>query len=110
MLTRLDEGLFSAETEIPLPLGARLPLRMTVLRLGDGSLCLHSPVAIDDALATEIAAQGEVRHIVAPNLLHHLFVKAALDRYPRALLHAARGLAEKRPDLRIDHVLGDRDA
>lgn len=83
-------------------LGLSLGARMTVLRLPDRSLALFSPVPIDDALATEIAALGEVAHVIAPNVYHHVYAGPALARYPKAKLHAARGLRAKRRDLRID--------
>jgi hypothetical protein len=83
-------------------LGMRIGTRMSVVRLGDGSVLLHSPVPIDDALAREIDAIGPVRHIVAPNLFHHLHVGPALARWPDARSYAPAGLAKKRRDLRID--------
>ena len=46
--------------------GFHLRVRMTVARR-DGGLWLHSPIAIDEALAGTLAELGEVRHIVAPN-------------------------------------------
>ena len=72
---------------------------MTVVRLGDGTLFLHSPIAIDDASQREIDALGEVAHIVAPNLFHHVHAGGAVARYPSAKLHIAPGLEKKRPDL-----------
>jgi hypothetical protein len=81
--------------------------RMTVVRLPDGGVLLHSPIAIDDTLRAEIDKIGPVRHIVAPNLFHHLFVRPAMQAYPEAKLHAVPELAKKRPDLRIDHTLGE---
>lgn len=89
-----------------MPLGVKLPIASSVLRLPDGSLVLYSPVALDDELAAELAALGQVAHVVAPSVLHHKYAAAALARYPDAKLHAPPGLARKRPDLRIDHVLG----
>lgn len=92
-----------------LPGGLRMPLASSLFRLPDRSLLLYSPVPLDDAMATAIAAEGEVAHIVAPSLLHHLYAKAALDRFPRATLHGAPGLAAKRADLKIDRELGAPD-
>jgi glyoxylase-like metal-dependent hydrolase (beta-lactamase superfamily II) len=107
MLNALDAkaGLWEARTELALPGWAWLPLRMTVLRLPDGALLLHSPIALDDALAAELAALGPVRHLVAPNLFHHLYLRPARERFPQARLHAPRGLAAKRPRLSFDAVL-----
>ena len=52
---------------------------MAVLRLRDGSLLVHSPVELDDALAEALARLGPVRHIVSPNYEH---VKYAAQARP----------------------------
>jgi hypothetical protein len=83
------------------------PTRMTVVRLGDGSLWIHSPERLDAALEAELTDLGEVRHLVSPNKLHHLFLAEWLDAYPEATSWAAPGLAEKRPDLHFDRPLTD---
>ena len=89
-------------------LGWQLGTRMTVLRLGDGSLLIHSPVALDDSLKREIDKLGPVGHIVAPNLFHHLYAGDAARVFPEAKLHGAAGLRKKRPDLRLDATLGEK--
>jgi hypothetical protein len=81
------------------------PARMTALVLADGGVALISPIPIDDALASRIAALGPVRYLIAPNLLHHLYLGAASARYPDARVLAPAGLAAKRPELRIDAML-----
>ena len=88
-----------------LPLGFRFPARMSVLSLEAGKLALVSPVPIDDALAKEIAALGRVEFLIAPNLLHHLYLEAAARRYPEARVIAPRRLGVKKPGLRIDVAL-----
>lgn len=84
------------------------PTRMAVVRLASGDLWVWSPVALDDGLAAEVDALGPVRHLVAPNLLHHLFLGDWARRYPEGRLYAPPGLARKRPDLAFDAELGDR--
>lgn len=98
-------GLPVFELAQVLPLGLRFPARMTVLPLGGGQLALVSPVPIDEAAATALARLGEVRFLIAPNLLHHLYLPAASQRYPRARVLAPAALARKRPELRIDGTL-----
>jgi hypothetical protein len=87
------------------PLGFHFPARMTVLPLKDGGLALVSPVPIDEAMAARIAALGEVRFLIAPCLLHHMYLADALRRYPAARVVAPRGLKHKQPALRIDFAL-----
>ena len=48
--------------------------RMTVLKLNDGRLVMHAPVAPDAALHKEVTDLGEVAAIVAPNRFHHQFM------------------------------------
>ena len=58
--------------------GLRLPLpfttRMTVVRLENGDLILHSPIAFDERLATAIETLGTVRHLVSPNQFHYAHI------------------------------------
>lgn len=85
--------------------GLHLGTRMTVVRLRDGSLLVHSPIAPTPSLKAEVDAMGPVRHIVAPSQAHHLYAGEWQDAYPGALLHAAVGLAKRRKDLAIDREL-----
>lgn len=106
-LRALDNDLWCLDADLRIQAGFHLPIRMTVIRLADGGLWLHSPIAIDDATAAELAALGPVRHIVAPSRLHHLFAAAACERWPTATLHAPAGLADKQPALRIGRALAE---
>jgi hypothetical protein len=47
-----------------------------------------------------------VRVIVAPNLMHHLFVGEWMAAYPDALSYGPPGLAAKRPELTFTAALG----
>lgn len=107
MLTAFAEEIWLAAGPEVTVAGFRYPTRMAVLRLADGGLVLWSPVACDAALRAAVGDLGPVRHLVAPNSLHHLAMGEWQGAYPDATLHAAPGLAKKRPDLRIDATLGD---
>ena len=87
--------------------GFAYPTRMAIVRLADGSLWIWSPVALTPALAAAVDGLGPVRHLIAPNTLHHLSVGAWQAAYPAAHLHAAPGLRARRPDLEIDADLAD---
>ena len=81
--------------------------RMTVVRLRQGGLFVHSPVALDAETRQQVDALGEVRAIVAPSLFHHLHVRGWMDAYPKAHVAACPGLDWKRSDLPWSSVLGD---
>jgi len=105
-LRPLAPDLWVAERPLPLVVGD-IGARMTVIRLRDGGLWLHSPVRLDAATHAALEALGPVRAVIAPSKVHHLFVGDYTAAYPEAEVHAAPGLGEKRRDLRIDGVLGD---
>jgi len=88
-----------------LPGRFHMPARMTALPLGSGDIALVSPIPIDDGLAGRVSELGEVKFLIAPSLLHHLYLAAAIDRWPRATVLAPASLRAKRADLRIDRAL-----
>lgn len=104
-LQRVDDGLWCIGADIRMAPGVRLPLRATIVALPAGGVAIVSPIALDDALAAEVANLGDVQHLIAPNCYHHLYLAAAAQRWPRAAVHLAPGLANKRPDVRHDHTL-----
>jgi hypothetical protein len=87
--------------------GLEVGTRMTVIRLADGSLLLHSAVALDPELRRELDSIGRVCFAVAPNRVHHLYAGKVAEAYPGARLWVAPGLERKRPDLVYVGVLGD---
>ncbi len=87
--------------------GFHYPTRMAVIRLPGASLVVWSPTALHEDLRKEIEALGTVRHLVAPNTLHHVFLGDWQRAYPEALVHAPPGLSAKRADIRIDSELTD---
>ncbi len=106
MLRELAPDLWATERPFRF-FGAEIGTRMTVVRLADGSLWLHSPVAPDPELRKALDALGPVRFVVAPNRFHHLQAGPYASHYPESQLHVAPGLEEKRRDLRVEAVLGD---
>ncbi len=68
-LRQLDHGIWLADRPQRFH-GLEVGTRMTVIRLADGSLLLHSPVELDFELRCEIDRLGRVRLAVAPNRVH----------------------------------------
>ena len=106
MLRKLADNLFVVERPQRF-YGLEVGSRMTVMRLEDGSLLLHSPVALDVQLRRELDALGAVRYAVAPNRFHHLYAGDVARAYPAVRLWVAAGVERKRPDLEIAGVLTD---
>jgi hypothetical protein len=81
--------------------------RMTVARLADRSLWVHSPVEHSPALEAELHRLGPIAHVIAPNCMHDTDLEGWFARYPHARFHGARGFATVRPDLKFTDTLSD---
>ena len=110
MLQPFGEEIWLADGSITVVAGFHYPTRMVVIRLPGGALFVWSPVQISDDLRAAVDALGEVRHLIAPNSLHHLFLTDWRRAYPAAKLHATLGLRQKRKDLDFDSDLEDAPA
>ena len=95
----------------PLGTSAPFPTRMTLVRLPDGGLWCHSPIAPDATLFDAVDALGPVRHLVSPNKLHYAHVAAWKQRYPQAIAWASPGVRERAAsqhiEVRFDADLAD---
>lgn len=106
-IRQLDADLWVAETPLRF-MGLQVGARMTVMRLPGDRLLLHSPVSATADLVREVGALGNISYIVAPNRLHHLFLREWQQAFPDALVYASPGLDIKRPDLQIAGLLTDQ--
>ncbi len=91
--------------------GLPFPTRMTLIRLDDGALFVHSPIALSGDLRQAVESLGPVRHLVAPNWIHYAYVPEWQAAYPSAKTWAAPGVAERAQkfsmEMRIDHLLAN---
>lgn len=103
-LRRLDDGVWVADGPLRF-VGIQMGCRMTVIRLGDGTLLLHSPIQHAPSLQAAVEANGSVSWLLAPNKFHHMFVGDWAEALPDADLALCPGLVAKRKDLDADLVL-----
>jgi hypothetical protein len=106
MLRLIADDLWVADQPLRY-LGVALTTRMTIVRLADGALVVHSPIRLTDELRSAAASAGRARFIIAPNRFHHLFVPDWQQAYPDAQTFCAPGLDTKRADLKFTAILGD---
>lgn len=92
-------------------MGLKLPVRMTIVRLKNGDLLLHSPTPFSTELAKAVDGFGRVRHLVAPNIAHWTFLADWQRAYPDATTWAAPGLRDRAQvrasNVRFDAELGE---
>jgi len=106
-LRQIDDGIWVAETR--LRYFVEMGSRMTVIRVGNDDLLVHSPAMLGEDLRRELGELGAVRFVVPASSLHgHLFMAEYRTAFPNGELFAAPGLAEKRPEISFDAELGER--
>ena len=88
--------------------GTRFNSRMTIVRLSNGNIFIHSPCEIDDRTRNAIEALGKVECIVAPGSYHYLHVASAQRAFPEAETFICPGIERKDPAIEFDWLLGDR--
>jgi hypothetical protein len=106
-LRRLDQNLWAIDQPLRVG-GLELGARTCVVRLRDGGVIVHAPGPLTAGLSREIEALGPVRALIAPNLLHHMFLADSANAFPQARVFGAPGLLEKLGSTRIDEVLGEK--
>ncbi|MGF1760790.1 DUF4336 domain-containing protein [Photobacterium sagamiensis] len=79
--------------------------RMTIIRLDNDKLLIHSPVELTTQLQLELTKLGQIQAVVTPNMSHHLFLSEWWLAYPEAYFFAPPGLQNKRTDLVFDDAL-----
>jgi hypothetical protein len=103
-LEEYDSGIWTFHQPLSV-LGAQIGCRMTVVRLQDGGLMIHSPIRLTPELRRRLDSVGRVAAVLAPNADHYFFIGDYRDAYPTAKYFAALGVAEKLPAFRFDEVL-----
>ncbi|MFO8069201.1 MAG: DUF4336 domain-containing protein [Alkalibacterium sp.] len=78
-----------------LTFGIPFSTRMTIVKLKDQSLWVHSPIKPDERLLNEIDKLGEVKHLVSPNRIHYAYIAEWKTYYPNATAWSSPGV-EKR--------------
>ena len=73
--------------------------RSIIVRLCSGELWFWSPIAFSSALKAQLDVLGDVRHLVSPNKIHHLFLDEWAQSYPHAKLWGPQSTIKKRRDL-----------
>ena len=69
--------------------------RMTVVHLKNGGIWVHSPIKPSDNLLFEIKQLGEVKHLIAPNVLHYSYINEWHQLFPEAKVWLASGVQKR---------------
>jgi hypothetical protein len=91
-LEQLADNIWRVQGALP---GMSLMRTMTIVRRGDGSMLLHSPIALDEVHQGQLEALGPIKVIVVPNPGHRLDAPAYKARYPDIHVICPRGARDK---------------
>jgi len=91
----LAPDLWVIDHPFRMPGGIALGARTTVVRLRDDKLWVHSPGPLIPEVRAWLVDHGPVGFLVAPNLLHHLFLREAVDAFPGVPVFGPAGLSAK---------------
>jgi hypothetical protein len=97
---QLEDNLMVADAPVP---GMPLERRMTVIRLRDGRLVIHSAIALEDEAMGRLEAWGTPAFLVVPNHYHRLDALSYKQRYPAlAVIADAKGRQKIERALPVD--------
>jgi hypothetical protein len=91
-IEKLEDNLWTVTGSLP---GMSLKRVMTVARLEDGDLVVHSAIALDEDGMSEIEGWGRPAFLLVPNAYHRLDAPAYVARYPDLRVLCPRGSRKK---------------
>lgn len=103
-LYSLADQIYAYDFEVDIMLGMIFPTRTTIFKLNSGELMIYSPGPLNEELVKEIKKLGEVKHLVAPNLFHHIHFRKAQIAFPNAKSWVPRGLNQKKKKKPLENV------
>ncbi|MBK2095872.1 DUF4336 domain-containing protein [Francisella philomiragia] len=107
MLNQLAENIWVVDGGVVPFFGLPYTTRMTIIRLENNDLFIHSPIKPNNELMQEVSKLGNIKYLISPNKIHHLFLQDWLELYPNAEVYASPGLREKRKDINFTADLKD---
>jgi hypothetical protein len=87
-IEKLDDNLWRVEGDLP---RGPMPRAMTIVRLADGRLLIHSAIALSEPAMREMEAWGTPAIVIVPNDRHRLDAAAYKQRYSAAQIVCPAG-------------------
>jgi hypothetical protein len=81
--------------------------RMTIVRLSNNDLVVHSPIGLDPPLLEALQKlDGDVVHVISPNYEHVKYAKQWGDKFTEANMWGCPGLMEREEQVRWTGEIG----
>jgi hypothetical protein len=103
------ENIFIVDGETVNFYGMPFTTRMTVIKLENGDLFIHSPIQVKQNLKAELDKLGKVKYLIAPNKIHYWYLDQFQTAYPEAITLTAKGVQERAKEngkeFKVDYVI-----
>ncbi len=108
MAAQIDEDIWTMDGPEVVFAGAPMHTRMTVVRLYDGRLWVHSPIELSECVLGFVRSLGgDVAALIAPNKFHYMFIDPWREAFPDARVFAEEDLVQKVRSLADAEILTD---
>ena len=94
---QLDPNLWILEGELPHHMP--LPRTMTVFRLKNGDLWIHSAIALDESRQRQLESFGRPTYLVVPSTMHRMDAPIYKQTYPHIKVVCPEGARKKVSDV-----------
>ncbi|KZS97447.1 hypothetical protein SISNIDRAFT_450259 [Sistotremastrum niveocremeum HHB9708] len=81
--------------------------RSTAIKLKGGEVWVICSTPLSEETKTAVNNLGPVKYLVAPNIVHNIFLTEWKGQYPEASVIGVAGLPKKKPGLKFDGVYGE---
>ena len=93
-MIKIGEDIWVHEDAMTL-MGMKISLRMTIVKLANGGLWIHSPTALVPELREKTEKLGAVRFIVGASNGHNIWLREWQGAFPDAALYVSSGIPKK---------------
>lgn len=104
-MQRIGDGIWIVRNEFSVPAFGNIGGCATIIAYEPDSLMIVSPAKFTETELEEIRKLGDVRWLVSPNPIHHLYLPRAHRAFPDARLAGPERTALKQADLKFDLIL-----
>lgn len=107
-LKPIGEDIWIVDGEIIRFYGAPYTTRMTIIRLENGDLFCHSPIALTQGLKQQVEKLGTVKHLVSPNWIHYAYIPEWVKAFEGTVAWASPKVRERAQRFKVD-ITFDKD-
>lgn len=114
ILKQIDDNIWIVDGDKISFFGLPFPTRMTIIRLNNGDLFLHSPTTLTPELKREVESLGTIKHLVSPNWIHYAYINQWQEAFQNTVAWASPNVRKRAKKAKstvvFNHDLGEAAA